>query len=181
MMATGEEGKIGLLTARPACCDFDSMASLYARYESIFLSDGGVINSPCGHEILVFDHHFFHLAAVVVEGCEKPTMPDHKAIITGLHEGFADYQLLHGGSRARNLPSTRITMEDPDEVWEDCPIARAKWVYVKEFDSKPYPFTVSLLTERPDENGIIVPVSSFPCNKRDVRRWRQGRLIYSRP
>ena len=84
------------------------------------------------------------------------------------------------GVRARNLPSAKISILEPDEVWEDNPNAKsAKWVYIKQFDSKPYPYTISLLLPRIEQGGIIVPVSSFPC-KGALHKWRQGTLIYPR-
>lgn len=106
-------------------------------------------------------------------------MPDEKSEILSQVDGFGKYTLVHSGSRARDLPSAHATLLSPDEVWIDNPQAdSAKWVYVKEFDSKPYPFTVALLTPRPDENGIIVPVSSFCCKKNRIKVWRQKTKIY---
>jgi len=155
------------------------MAELYLEFETRFLQGDAQIRSTCGHQILIFDHHFFHLAAVRTAAANRLFMVDEKDEIRATIEGMGKYLIDHSGSRARNLPSARSTMEDPDEVWEANPRAvSAKWVYVKEFDSKPYPFTVALLVDRPAENGIIVPVSSFPCSKSDVRKWRNGDLIY---
>jgi hypothetical protein len=51
---------------------------------------------------------------------------------------------------------------------------------VKEFNSAPYPFTVAFLTSRPDQNDIIVPVSSFPCRKSDIKKWRQSKLVHQK-
>jgi hypothetical protein len=108
-------------------------------------------------------------------------MPDHKEMIQRTREGFDPYILGHGGSRAKNLPSAAACIKDPCEVWIDNPKStNSKWVYIKEFDSLPYPFTITLLTERPEEEGIIVPVSSFPCKRKDLKKWRQSTLLYSR-
>ena len=154
------------------------MADLYQLFEGLFLGTGGVLESLCGHTVLIFDHHFFHLAAVT-RGAERLFMVNEKAEIIRTVEGLGLYTLGQQGSRARHLPSAKVSILDPDEVWEDNPKAtNAKWVYVKGFDSAPYPYTVSLLTSRSEQNGIIVPVSSFPCRKAEVRKWRQGTLIY---
>ena len=165
---------------RPPHCQFGSMADLYNQFESLFLNSEGKLSSACGHDVLLFDHHFFHLAGVRTGEAKNLFMYDEKVIIRATTEGLGKYTLDHGGSRARNLPSARSTILDPDEVWEDNPkTTTARWVYVKEFASKPYPFSIALLVDRPDEGGIIVPVSSFPCTKSDARKWRQGTLIYS--
>jgi hypothetical protein len=166
---------------RPPCCEFASIAELYAQFEALFLGENGLHKSTSGHVIRVFDHHFFHLASVQTASEARLYMPDHKEVIQNTHDGFGVYLLGHGGSRAKNLPSAAISLRDPCEVWVDNPKAtNSKWVYIKEFDSKPYPFTVSLLTERPAEGGIIVPVSSFPCKRNDLKKWRQSKLLYSR-
>jgi phage-Barnase-EndoU-ColicinE5/D-RelE like nuclease2 len=166
--------------ARPQSCAIDNIAGLYRQFESLFLADGGVLISSCGHKVLVFDHHFFHLAALR-SSTERMFMVDEKEEILRTVEGHGKYTLDHNGSRAGNLPSAKLAIMDPDEVWEGNPrAAAAKWVYVKEFDSKPYAYTVALLTDRPAEGGIIVPVSSFPCRKGDVRKWRAGELVYQK-
>jgi hypothetical protein len=152
------------------------MAELYAQFETIFLS--GPIQSPCGHDIVIFDHHFFHMASVSITGVPRLFMRDEKAKIQALTQGYGLYEV--GLPRARHLSSAYATMTEPVEVWEDNPVSQAKWVYVKEFDSKPYPFSVVLITMRPEEGGILVPVSSFPCRKTDIKKWRQGKLIYSK-
>src|ERR1700721_2175805 len=106
-------------------------------------------------------------------------MPEEKEQILTLTVYFGEYELVHGGSRARDIPSAHATLLEPDEVWCENPIAdSAEWVYIKEFDSKPYPFTVALLMQRRDENGIIVPVSSFCCKKNRIKAWRQSRQVY---
>jgi hypothetical protein len=107
------------------------------------------------------------------------SMPGELAEILATDSGLGRYELTHGGSRARNLPSAFLTMKVPDEVWMDNPVATtAKWVYLKQFDSKPHPYTVALIGERPLENGIVVPFSSFQCNARVLRKWRQGLCIH---
>ena len=169
------------LSLRPPHCEFDNLSDLYALYEEIFLRVDGHSVSWHEQEVLVFDHHFFHLAALRAEGMDRLFMLREKDGIRKTVEGFGKFTLEQGGSRARHLPSAKEAMIDPDEVWERNPTCTsARWVCVKEFDSLPYPFTVALLVDRPEEGGIIVPVSSFPCKRRDVRRWRRGQLVFKR-
>jgi hypothetical protein len=142
---------------RPNCCEYDSISGLYLQYEGIFLADGGTLDSACGHSVMIFDHHFFHLAAIRTEESTRLFMANEKSIIQSTTEGYGKYLIDHGGSRARNLPSAKFTILEPDEVWQDNPRATsAKWVYIKEFDSAPYPYTVSLLTDRQDEGGKVL-------------------------
>jgi hypothetical protein len=166
------------LSPRPAQVEYASISELFARFVDLFLGSGGAIVSPCGHRILVFDHHFFHLAAITVAGQIRLFMKDEKQTIIATTEGFGKYEVANGGSRAKHLSSARETLCTPDEVWENNPQVTAKWVYVKEWDSKPYPFSIVLVTDRPEEGGIIVPVSSFPCKRNDAKKWRGGTLIY---
>ena len=157
------------------------MASLYESYAALFLRGNGIVSSSCGHEVFIFDHHFFHLAAVRTASGARLYMPEEIEEIKACTKDYGKYILDHSGSRARNLPSAHATICEPDEVWSDDPkTTTAEWVYVRQFDSKPYPFTVALLVTRPEESGIIVPVSSFPCSKSDVRKWRQGKLVYQK-
>jgi hypothetical protein len=164
---------------RPPCCSFDSMAALYAEFERLIGEVSGLIRSPCGHNILLFDHHFFHLAAVSRPPVPVLSMPGERAEIIATTEGFGRYEIAHSMSRARGLRSAFQTLCEPDEVWFGNPItATAKWVYLKQFESKPYAYTIGLVGDRPDEGGIIVPFSSFPCRNKDVKKWRQGQCIY---
>jgi len=104
-------------------------------------------------------------------------MKDEKQLILATGEGFAHYVVGHGGSRAKHLQASRETLSSPDEIWEDNPKANSRWVYIKEYDAVPYPFSVALVTERTEES-LIVPVTSFPCKKQDVKKWRNGKRIY---
>ena len=160
---------------RPACCPFSNMAELFATFDSLLVEVDWSISSSCGHKILLFDHHFFHLASVSRPPESVLSMPGERNEILSTVDSMGRYQLGHRGSRARNLPSAMETMKYPDEVWVDNPIVEtAKWVYVKQFDSKPYPYTIAHIGERPCEGGIVVPFSSFPCKSKDLRKWRQG-------
>src|ERR1700723_2474880 len=77
--------------SRPEVVVTTSMAELFAQFEAIFL--GGPIQSCCGHEILVFDHHFFHLASVTVSGVERLFMKQEKEKIQALTEGYGLYEV----------------------------------------------------------------------------------------
>lgn len=163
---------------RPANVNYASIYDLYLEFENIFLVEGKTpITSPCGHSILIFDHHFFHMAAVNVAGKDRLFMKEEKAHILAATDGFGQYTISHGGSRARHLLAARETLSSPDEVWEDNPKAKARWVYIKEYAAVPYPFSIALVTLR-EEEAIIVPVTSFACKKNDVKKWRQGKKIY---
>ncbi len=147
------------------------MSELYGLFDEIFLSSEGVIRSSCGEVISCFDHHFFHLAKVSIPGVKRLFMRDEKTRIMGLNDGFGTYDVFH--KRAKYLRSAYETLAEPDEVWElPGPGGSARWAYVKEYDSKPYPFSVALVTER--DPGQNVPVSSFPCRRTDVKKWRRG-------
>lgn len=178
---SGEKLKTYLLSSnppeRPAAVEYTCMRGLYLAFEEIFLAKLP-IKSNCGHEILVFDHHFFHLAAVTVPGIDRLYMRDEKERILGLTEGLGNYEVAR--SRARHLRSARMTFTDPDEVWEDNPRCRAKWTYVKEFANDKYQFSVALVAERPEQGYIVVPVSGFPCTRGDIKKWRRGNLLYSK-
>lgn len=104
-------------------------------------------------------------------------MRDEKETILATQEGFSDYEIGHGGSRAKNLKAAYETLTTPDEVWENNPKTQSRWVYVKEYDAVPYPFSVALVAYR-EEQAIIVPATSFPCKKGDVKKWRGGNRIY---
>jgi len=103
-------------------------------------------------------------------------MRDEKETIRATINGFGKYEPNQSGSRARHLNSARATIEEPDEVWEGNPKSRGRWVYVKEFDDLPYPFSVAIITER--DGSIIVPKTSFPCKRGDINGWRKGVRIY---
>ncbi len=161
---------------RPDFIEYSCLRDLYLVFEQLFLQDsiGGTVTSCCGHEIKVFDHHFFHF--VKLEHSDKPRpllMAYEKSEILSTTAGFGSYS--HDRQRAVYLASARICLESPDEVWLDESLVTAKWVYLKEFDARPYSFTVLLIAERPES---LVPVTSFPAKKRDARKWRRGIRIY---
>jgi hypothetical protein len=165
---------------RPASLKHSSIGELFDQFSDLFLAGTkSLIVSPCGHKIYCFEHHFFHMAGIVVEGIPELTMPKERATILATREGFAHYELREKGSRARHLPSARATLESPDEVWEDNPkVESAKWVYIKEFDGKPYEFSVALVGVWEANSTIPVPFSSFPVERKNAKKWRQGKKIY---
>ena len=165
---------------RPPKVEYTSIAELFNRYKQIFL-DGNkaLIVNPCGHQIYCFEHHFFHMAGVIVDSVEELTMPVERETILNTVDGFAHYELREGGSRARHLASARATLEQPDEVWVENPkVQSAKWVYIKEFDSKPYQFSVALVGVWEANSSIPVPFSSFAVDKGQIKKWRASRKIY---
>jgi hypothetical protein len=166
--------------ARPPRLEYRSIRGLYLQFEEIFLADNkSLILSSCGHKIYCFEHHFFHMAGVVVDGVDELSMPHERDTILKSSDGFAHYELRENGSRARHLKSAREVLENPDEVWEENPkVTSAKWVYIKEFDSLPYRFSIALVGEWQANSTIIVPFSSFPCDGKNVKKWRQSKKIY---
>ena len=159
---------------RPAQLELISISDLFAQFERIFLDGNAAIHSRCGHVILFFDHHFFHMTDVG----SGLFMYDEKETIRSTTSGFGKYVPAQNGSRAKHLVSARMTIQEPDEVWEGNPKSRGRWVYVKEFEDSYYPFSVAIITDRPDQGGIIVPKTSFPCKRGDIKKWRKGVKIY---
>jgi hypothetical protein len=176
--------KMGLILAnppaRPGGVAYTSIRELYLQFDDIFLADNkSLIISTCKHKIYCFEHHFFHMSGVIVEGVEELSIQKERATILATDAGFAHYELREGGSRARHLRSAREALESPDEVWTENPrVTSARWVYVKEYDSKPYPFSIALVGEWESNSIIIVPFSSFQCDKRNAQKWRQAKRIY---
>ena len=164
----------------PEQINYGSVAELYAAFASLFLVEDACIQSKCGHKNTGLRSPLFHLASIETREGGRLFMAHEKEVICSTVEGTGKYTIAHSVARAKALPSARITMEDPDEVWEDNPKAStAKRVYVKEFNSAPYPFTVAFLGIRA-ENNNIVPISSFPCRRNDSKKWRRGKLVYQK-
>jgi hypothetical protein len=164
---------------RPAALVFSSLAELYSHFESLFLSGKEVSNqltSDSGLTLTIFDHNFFHMVKLTRPNRQKLFMKEQKALLRAQTDGFGEYQ--YDRQRAIHLPAARQTLEHPDEVYEEA-LRSASYVFIKEYSEAPYPFTVVLTAKR--EGSLIVPVTSFPCRRRDIRKWRKGRLIYQRP
>ena len=161
---------------RPDFIECACLRDLYLHFERLFLCDAtsGTVTSCCGHEIKVFDHNFFHF--VKLRHPEKPQpllMANEKSEILYTTAGFGGYA--YDRQRAIYLASARSCLESPDEVWRDEELMTPKWIYLKEFDARPYLFTVVLVAERKEG---FVPATSFPAKKRDARRWRRGIKLY---
>jgi hypothetical protein len=122
------------------------------------------------------------MTGIVVDGIDELSIQKERSVILATTNGFGHYELRESGSRARHLLSARETLDHPDEVWQDNPRATsAKWVYVKEFDSKPYRFSVALVgiwTPREGSSEIYVPLSSFQVDKTGIKKWKQSVKIY---
>lgn len=164
---------------RPALLEFGSISELYRLFEQLLLGDDPVIRTPCGHVISVYDHHFWHLVGVR----EKFSMKREKAELLRTTIGFGKYDLREGGARAKNLLSVIATYREPDEVREDNPRAKAKWVYLKEYNdpSNDHPFSVAFVDIETEGSSILVPTSRFSCDENGIRnKWQKGKLIYSR-
>lgn len=126
------------LPERPANVEFSSIRELYLQFEEIFLAGTrSLIVSVCGHRINCFEHHFFHMAGILVDGIEELSMPTEKPTILATTAGFGHYQIIEGGARGRHLRSAYGTLISPDEVWEGNPkFKKAKWGYIKEYRPK---------------------------------------------
>ena len=129
--------------ARPALLEYRSVRDLYLAFQNIFLGGAtgpipNIVMSPCGHEIHIYDHHFFHM--VKLEDLNKPKatllMAEEMPTILGADTGFGPYT--HDKQRALHLPVAALTLSEPDEIWENPELTSAKWVYFKEFNQKPY-------------------------------------------
>lgn len=161
---------------RPELLEFASVCELYKHFERIFLNGNAACNvvSACGHNLRIYDHHFFHF--VKLDDPKKPRpllMANEKPIILAITDGFGPYG--YDRQRAIYLESAMLCLKRPDEVWEDVNLNSSRWVYLKHFDATPYSSTVLLVGER-DEG--CVPVTSFPAKRRDARKWRRGVKIY---
>lgn len=162
---------------RPDLLDFSSLSELYRHFERIFLEGEATsheFESACGQTVKVFDHHFFHLVKLDRAGRPKPLlMAEEKPTIIRTTSGFGEYTC--DRQRAIYLASAAVCLACPDEVWEAPTLRTARWIYIKEFDAKPYAFTIFLVGER---DGGPVAVTSFPAKKREAREWRRGTIVF---
>ncbi len=168
-----------MLGSRPPILKFSSLAELYAHFETIFLGSNEIsaeIVSDCGLTVTVFDHNFFHMVKLRHPNKQKLFMKEEKEVLRAHRNGFGLYE--YERQRAVHLRAAKETIEHPDEVYEAA-LKTASHIFVKIFKELPYPFTVVLVAKR--DGSLLVPVTSFPCRRRDVKKWRKGRLIYSRP
>jgi hypothetical protein len=160
---------------RPASLELRSIGELYRSFTELFLANNAEIVSGCGHHITVFKYHFFHLAGIQIGGVdERLFMFREEEAIVGNLTDFGRFNLKQNGSRATHLPSALLTYREPDAVIEDHHNADARWVYLKEYDGAPYPFSVAFVTDRPHEGGILVPTSSWKCDRSSAKKWLRG-------
>jgi hypothetical protein len=161
---------------RPPLIEFSSLRELYLHFERVFLhgAESHTIVSDCGHVLKIFDHHFFHMVKLDHPHKPKPLlMSAEKNLLLDTNVGFGSFT--YDRQRAIYLESAALCLRTPDEVWEDVALKTARWIYIKEFDTKPYCHTVFLVGERSEGP---VPVTSFPAKARDARKWRRGVRIY---
>lgn len=167
---------------RPQLLTCTCLAEMFGHFERLFLGADGLQRnheSRCGLCVTAIDHNFFHMVKMSGPQGESLFMLAEKEKIRACREGFSDYRFAHNDHRGKYLGSALDTLLDPDEMWEGCQALKsAKYSLVKEYDSKPYPFTVFLVGER--EGGLLTLITSFPCTRRDSKKWRKGTLAYSR-
>jgi hypothetical protein len=153
---------------RPALLQYSGVRELYLHFERIFLDGGAAreLQSACGHALKIFDHHFFHMVKLDDPAKPKPLlMANERNTILTTNEGFGPYA--HDKQRAIYLEPAMVCLVDPDEVWEDPSLHTAKWIYVKQFDAKPYSCTIFLIGARADG---LVPITSFGGKGKDWRK-----------
>lgn len=166
--------------------NYNSNRELFEAFEEIFLGGPNapapsVIHSPCGHEIHIRNHHFFHM--VGMEHRDRPgdrlTIEHNAPDIFALKRGFGNY--IHDGQRAIYLRAAALTLWEPDEIWENPELKSAKWVYFKEFDQKPYTHFVFLVgnsTEKRHNKVEIVPYTCMPMKASRGNKKRVGTRLY---
>jgi phage-Barnase-EndoU-ColicinE5/D-RelE like nuclease2 len=161
---------------RPELLEFSSVRELFLHFQRLFLNgnQSHQISSACGHTVKVFDHHFFHMVKLGHPQKPKPLlMSTEKSLILTTESGFGPYT--YDRQRAIYMESAFRCLTTPDEVWEDTTLKSARWIYIKEFDAKPYCHTIFLVGRR--EEGLV-PVTSFPAKRRDARKWCRGVKIH---
>lgn len=164
---------------RPDLIDFSSVAELYRHYERLFLHGNDKSHTfplGCDHVAKVFDHNFFHMVKLKDPeklADEKLLMSVEKEIILATTDGFGKYT--YDRQRAIYLASARDCFLNPNEVWKDQDLETADWIYIKEYDTRPYRFTV-LLTAGPKKG--VAPVTSFPVRAGQIKKWRRGTKVW---
>ena len=162
---------------RPPDINFASVSELYNHFLRIFMSGSPHLYefiSKCGCKITVLDHHFFHMVKLQVTGKQKLFMREEKANIISQIEGFDVYT--YDAHRARHLPSAMETLLNPDCVYRTEILRTADSVFIKEYDSLPYPYTATLVGMR--EGGLKVPVTAFPVKRKDLKKWIRGTKLF---
>jgi hypothetical protein len=169
------------LTTRPELLSFKCLADMYRSFERLFLGAEGSSSRNhvlrCGHTVTALEHNFFHMVKMTGPEGQHLFMREEKEKILACTENFGAYKFEHNDHRAKYLLSALDTMEDPDQIFECDNLKTAKYSFVKEYKSKPYPFTVFLISTW---ESLLVPATSFQCRRNDSKKWRCGKLIYAR-
>ena len=68
------------------------------------------------------------------------------------------------------------TLVHPDFVYRTERLQTANRVFIKKYDSLPYPYTAVLvgMTDR----GLKVPVTAFPVKGKDLKKWACGAKLF---
>ena len=158
---------------RPPEISFSSLCELYLQFQSMFLagkSTGHEFESACGCRITVFDHHFFHIVKLCLPGVDQLFMRNEKPRILAQIAGFGHYTYDH--NRAKHMASALDTLTNPHFVYRTEKLDSADRVFIKQYDSLPYPYTAALIAIR--DNGLKVPVTTFPIRKSGIKKWTRG-------
>jgi hypothetical protein len=166
---------------RPQGLQLASLHQLYVDFERLFLASQPrerYFESPCCHQLAVFDHNFFHFVKLwhptrgveMGNGEKKFRAAEELPRVRSQIAGFGSYTV--DRARAQYLPSAHATFMWPDGILElrSPQPDRATHVFYREFDHAAAPFTAVLVKR---EDGRFVPVTSFPCDKRKMRNWRE--------
>jgi hypothetical protein len=138
----------------------------------------------------VFDHSFFHLVKLShstrgtprQDGGRKFKAREEIPLILAEQGGFGLYSI--DPFRAPYLPAAHQTFLWPEAIVERTDLESATHVFYREYSHPKVPFTVTLVKR---ENDRFVPVTSFACDKRKIRRWRDevpggvATLIWKKP
>ena len=124
--------------------------------------------------------NFFHLVKLrhMTRGA-KFYMPVERPLILSQTDSFGEYAV--DEFRAKYLPAAFDTLMDADELIEHPELDSATHVLCKNYGTGPSPWTVVMVKL---QKGALVPVTSFACKQRKMRRWRHpdngGNVVWSR-
>ena len=135
---------------------------------------GHELESSCGCRIAVFDHHFFHIVKLRLPNGERLLMSKEKQKILAQIAGFGDYT--YDDNRARHMGSAIDTLTAPHFVYRPEKLKGADRVFIKQYDSSPYPYTAMLVAIR--DNGLKVPMTAFPVKNSDIKKWMCGARLF---
>lgn len=164
---------------RPELIAYSGVKELYEAFERLFLRGGNASaehESSCGCTVKIFDHHFFHMVKLCDPQKPQPlVMAIEKEIIRNTHQGFANYT--HDRQRGIHLASAALAMVAPDEVWMSPALHTEDVAFIKLFDTTPYNCTI-FLAKFGDNEGEVLPVTSYRGRSRDIRKYCRGTKIY---